>query len=143
MYVTLTKKSISVILGAVIISLILLGQFFTINAGGIDGSTNQKRVDYIKSLGYSVDDTAQNVKTVKIPQKFSDVYKRYNLLQQKAGFNLAEFKGETVDIYTYCFADNPEMQVHLIVCKGNVIGGDVASAQIDGKMTELKGKMNE
>ncbi len=143
MYVTLTKKSISVILGAVIISLILLGQIFTIKAGGIDGSTNQKRVNYIESLGYSVDETAQNVKAVKIPQEFSDVYKKYNALQQKSGFNLAEFKGKTVDVYTYCFDDDPKMQVHLIVYEGNVIGGDIASAQIDGKMTELKGKMNE
>lgn len=138
MYVTLTRKSVAVILGAVIISLILLGQIFSINAGGIDGSTNEKRLQYLNGLGISVNETATNLKTVKIPQEFSDVYKKYNSLQQKAGFDLANYKGKTVEIYTYLCQDQPQKEVHLMVYKGNVIGGDVSETMINGQMTALK-----
>lgn len=137
MYVTLTKKSIAVVLAAVVLALILIGQLLTVSSGSIDASTNEKRVQYLKSLGFSVDETAQSVKETVLPMEFGDVYKKYNNLQRKAGFDLSNYRGKTVMVYTYLLLQDGETAVHLMVCDGKVIGGDIASLKIDGEMKPL------
>lgn len=140
MYITLTKRTLALILAAVVISLILIGQLMSIKAYGIDASTNAKRVMYITGLGLDISETPTDVKTVLIPQDFSDVYKRYNDLQKKAGFDLTNYRGKSIEIYTYPLANDSETVVHLMVYKHNVIGGDIASLKIDGEMRSLKDK---
>ncbi len=127
-------------MAALIIGFILIGQFLTANAGGIDGSTNAKRVNYLQTLGFEVDETATEIKDITIPQEFSSVYEKYNLLQQKSGFNLENHKGKKAKVYTYSVNGDPEKAVHLIVCNDEIIGGDIASAKIDGNMTGLQRK---
>ena len=70
LYVTLSKKNLAVALAMLIITLLLLSQFLSVNAGGIDGSTNAKRVDYLKTLGVEVNETATEIKEITIPQNF-------------------------------------------------------------------------
>lgn len=142
LYFTFTKKSLGVILVSIIIVLILLGQFFTASAGGTDGSTNAKRIEYLSRLGLKVNETASDIKDVTVPQNFSSVYKNYNSLQKKAGFNLENYKGKSVKVYTYECLDNSETAVHIMVYDGKIIGGDIADTRIDGEMTPLK-KENE
>ena len=77
LFITLSKKSLCVILAGLIIAVILLGQFFTIEAGGIDGSTNAARVGYIEGLGVTVDDTAATSKEIVIPENFSGNRQRF------------------------------------------------------------------
>ena len=89
LFITLSKKSLCIILALLIISLIIIGRIFTIKAGGIDGSTNALRVEYLSGLGYRVDETAVSVKEIVIPEIFSDVYSEYNRLQQRTGFDLS------------------------------------------------------
>lgn len=140
MYFTLTKKTLAVVLAAVVIFLILIGQLLNINAYGIDASTNAKRIMYINTLGVEANETPTEVKTIKIPQEFNDVYKKYNILQQEAGFDLLNYKGKSAELFTYPLTDDSETVVHLIVYKGDLIGGDIASLKIDGEMRSLKGK---
>ena len=51
LFITLSKKSLCIIFAALIISLIIIGQLFTIKAGGTSGSTNALRVEYLSGLG--------------------------------------------------------------------------------------------
>lgn len=138
LYFILTKKNLAVILAALIIGFILLGQFFTAKAGGIDGSTNAKRINYLQGLGIYVDETATEIKDITIPWEFSAVYQKYNLLQQKNGFDLANYKGKKAKVYTYSI--DGEEDVHLIICNDEIIGGDISSPKIDGNMTGLQRK---
>jgi hypothetical protein len=51
---------------------------------------------------------------------------------------LQNYRGKTVTLYTYNI-DN-ESVVNLLIYKHKLIGGDISSLKIDGKMTALKGK---
>ena len=140
LFITLSKKSLCIILASLIIALILIGQLFTIKAGGIDGSTNALRVEYLSGLGYRVEETAVFAKEIVIPENFSDVYSEYNRLQQGAGFDLSRYKGEKACVYTYRLSDSEDTVINLIVSDNNIIGGDVSSVRIDGEMRAIERK---
>ncbi len=135
-FITLSRKSLAVILALIIIALILIGKFFSVGAVMFDGSTNAKRVEYINSLGYDVEESCISSKAVTIPESFGDVYKKYNALQEKAGFDLSLYKGKAVQIIAYS-VKNEQLTVTLIIYKGRVIGGDVSSPRFDGEMKPL------
>lgn len=136
-FITLKRRHLAVILAVLIIGLLIFGQFFSAKASGIDGSTNAKRVEYIKSIGIEPDDTDVSSKEIVIPQSFSEVYKEYNRLQKKAGFDLSRYKGENAAVYTYGISGD-DRQVHIIVCKDKIIGGDIADINVNGEMLPLK-----
>lgn len=140
MYLLLTKKRIAVILAVLLLGLILAGQFLSVKAGEIDLSTNEKRVQYIATLGITLQGDDYTKKQVTIPQSFSKVYNNYNALQREAGFDLQSYRGKSVIIYTYNL--DSQTVVNLITFKGKLIGGDIASLKIDGQMTALKEQRN-
>lgn len=135
LFITLTKKSIAAILFAAVIAVVVLSRICSVKAQSQDGSTNAKRVEYINSIGYSVDDTP-TVKEITVPQDFSPVYERYNRIQSEAGFDLSAHRGEKALVYGYKTADG-EKTVTLIVSDGEIIGGDICSVRIDGEMLPL------
>lgn len=135
LFITLTKRNLAVLLAAIIVALIVIGQFFSAGAVGIDGSTNQIRVNHLKGLGLTADESGITSKNIIIPEAFSDVYEQYNDLQKKAGFDLSRHKGEEATLYTYPLTDG--RQAHIIVQDGKIIGGDVASLKLDGEMKPL------
>ncbi len=135
LFVTFTKKSLAVILFVSVIVIVVLSRVCSVTAEEQDGSTNAKRVDYINSLGYSVDDTP-TVKEITVPRDFSPVYERYNRIQAEAGFDLSAHCGKKAVVYGYKTADGCKT-VTLIVSDGKVIGGDVSTAELDGEMLPL------
>ena len=140
LFITLSKRTLCVILAFLIISLIIISRIFTIKAGGIDGSTNALRVEYLSGLGYTVDETAVSVKEIVVPENFSDVYNEYNRLQQNAGFDLSRYRGNNACVYTYRLTDSGDTVINLIVSDNNIIGGDISSVRIDGEMRALERK---
>ena len=139
-FVTLSKKNLVIITALAVTSLLIAGGFYSAGAGKIDGSTNALRVEYIKSLGYEVNETAVSNKEITVPQEFGDVYSQYNEIQKQAGFDLSRHKGEKAYVYSYELTFDSETQVHLIVSDGTVIGGDIAEIRLDGEMKPLKEK---
>ena len=140
LYFTLTKKNLAVILAMGIIALIVMGQFLSVHSGGIDGSTNAKRVYFLQGLGLEINETATEIKDIVIPKNFSAVYEKYNNLQKQAGFDLEKYRGKSAKVYSYSLQDDNEQQIHLIICEDKIIGGDIAHLKIDGNMTGLKRK---
>lgn len=136
-FVTLKRRHLAVILAIIIIGLLIFGQLLSAKASGIDGSTNATRVEYIKSIGIAPDDTDVSSKEIVIPQNFSNVYKEYNRLQKKAGFDLSRYRGEKATVYTYGVSGS-DRELHLIVCKDKIIGGDIADINVNGEMLPLK-----
>ena len=103
-----------------------------------NGKTNEKRVEYISSVGISVASAPSEVKTVNIPLEFDDVYICYNSVQKKAGFDLLPFAGKQVTLYTYPLLKNDYVaDVHLIVFKGEIIGGDICGRALGSEMLPL------
>ncbi len=136
-YFLITKKTVVAVMAAVIIFLLILSRVFWVEGLKIDGSTNQKRVSYIKSLGFQVDDGNVTSKEIVIPQTFDEVYKEYNILQKKAGFDLSQFKNRTAALYTYPVSDGKK-EIHLIIYNNEIIGGDIADINVNGSMKPLK-----
>ncbi len=84
-------------------------------------------------------------KEIYIPEEFGEVYERYNELQKEQGFDLSPYRGRNARQYTFPVASikgeiAPDTEAHVIVCDGFIIGGDVAEAAINGKMTGIRGK---
>ena len=108
-FITLSKRSLSIILSIIIIGFILVSQVFSQKASEIDGSTNEIRVQYLKGLKLEVDDSDVTSKDITIPQIFSKVYENYNNLQKKSGFDLSKYKGKPATVYTYKLAGTKKL----------------------------------
>lgn len=105
-------------------------------AGGIAGETNNQRISYIQSFGWNTDITHCEVKEVRIPVNFDEVYEEYNKIQRKQGFDLRKYRAHTVKKYTYEISrsdDDPvELLANLLVENGVIIGADICSAEAGG-----------
>ena len=105
------------------------------------------RLEYIRELGYTAKDEPPVIKNIVIPSVFTDVYENYNLLQIESGFDLSPYKGEYAVTYTYKISDYPDdsggfsdnVQLTLILWNNHIVGGDIASTELDGFMTGLSG----
>lgn len=135
-FLIITKKTLAIIIAVLIIFLLIVSRVFAVSSVGIDGSTNHNRVMYLESLGLLVDDSNVSSKEIVIPETFDAIYKEYNSLQKKAGFNLIHYKNKTATLYTYCLGNKKE-QAHLIVYKNEIIGGDIADMNVNGGMRAL------
>ena len=126
----------------ILICVIFVSSSFTSStAYAIDGSTNYERINYLKSINCKVSEEFVSQKQIVIPDQFSSVYERYNNLQLQAGFDLEQYKGATATLYTYKVLAYKNLQnayANLIVCNGKIIGGDILTTDLSGKMLPLK-----
>lgn len=101
---------------------------------------NASRVAYIRNLGIDIEEELIEEKTFSIPEKFTNVFLKYNDLQLRSGFNLIKYSGKNAVIYKYKANNynNSKAFVNLIVLDGRVIGGDISSIELDGFMLPLK-----
>ncbi len=136
LYLIFTKRGLAVILALTVLALIFIGQFSTVSQGYIDGKTHQKRMEFFKCVNLSVDENALSVKESFIPNKLTGAAKEYNFIQQKCGFNLENFRGKAVTIYTYSLIENPYRRVSVLVCDGKIIAGDITDV-LSGKISPI------
>ncbi len=125
LYFIFTKKGLAVMLALTVIALILLGQFSTISRNFIDGSTHYKRMEFLNLLNVDVVENAVSVKNTRLPQKLSGGVAEYNRIQQKAGFDLSNYCGKSVTVYTYSTLKSDATIVNLLICNGKIIAGDI------------------
>ena len=101
-----------------------------------------QRQKFLTEMGWEVSDEYDECKVITIPEKFNDVYENYNKLQKNQGFDLGDYKGKKVEVYTYTVKNYPECEskviCNLMVYEGQLIGGDVCSTELDGFMQGLK-----
>lgn len=135
LYFVVTKKGLCVF---ILVLIMVLGVLIKTRSAVIpykDGSTHAKRVEYLKDLRLEVDENDFSSKETVIPADFDELYKKYNAIQRKAGFDLNFYKGKGVALYTY--KTETHKQVSLLVCEGKIIGGDVSEISYGGEMTPL------
>lgn len=138
-FFVLSRRFLIVVFLTLTLFILVFCQFTGSAINETNGDTHKKRIDYINSLGYQVDENSATNKDIVIPLNFSRVYYNYNLLQQKAGFDLSYFKGKTVKKYSYKVLNykKENYYLNLLVLDGVIIGGDVSSANISGEMLPL------
>lgn len=99
--------------------------------------------DFLKQFDIEVDKSSQQKVSITIPSEFNDVYQKYNNLQQSQGLDLAGYKGENAERYTYNVTNYPndiDIKVNIIICDNRVIAGDLCTVTLDGVMTTLDDK---
>ena len=107
----------------------------------IPGKTNEQRVEYLRSLGWEVSEVPLREQVIRLPREFPDILKKYNELQIQQGFDMIQYAGKEVTMYTYAVQkgeDSTQRQAVLYVYKNKVIGGDVHSPAFDGEMEPLR-----
>ena len=89
------------------------------------------------NMGYSPSASPIEVTELQIPREWGAVYENYNALQRRGGFDLAPYKGRRCVRYTY---EIPDLfaRGNILVCEGEIIGGDVCSITLDGIMLPLE-----
>ena len=105
-------------------------------------SKEKNRVAYLAQYGWEVETPALSEEQVVIPRTFSPVFERYNELQKQQGFDLSEYCGMEVTMYTYKVTNSAfrgdEVLAVLYVKDGSVVGGDIHSTALDGFMRGIR-----
>jgi len=94
--------------------------------------TNEDRIAYLESFGWTVTPEPLAVEELAIPEVFDESLTDYLALQDSQGFDLSQFAGKNVKRYTYGITNYPtgeeNIMVSILVYKNHVIGGEVFSA---------------
>ncbi len=125
MFVSFRLSHIKAALGVFLLGAILFLVTVAFGALGmserITFSSDEERAMFLSSMGYSAEDETL-VPTI-IPTVWNDVYEEYNLLQLEQGFDLDDYRGETVQRYI-CPVGNCR-EVTLVVFEERLIAADV------------------
>lgn len=105
-------------------------------------SGNDARVQFLKNYGWEVAQSPVESGQVRIPEKSTAVYDRYNALQKTQGFDLSQYAGKIVMRYVYKINNFPgatePVYATLLVYKNEVIGGDVTDTCPGGQVRTFK-----
>ena len=138
----------ALIIGAVLLILAGLWGIVRLNSRSDnrpDGSTAEKRIEYIRSYGWDVGIAPTAIKEIRIPANFDEAYEQYNALQREQGFDLRKYRAcyaykYTYDILNYGEPSPVPICVNLIVYEGRIIGADISSSEANGLVTVLAKK---
>ena len=104
--------------------------------------SNEDRVAYLESLGWLTAAQPSAEEALTLPTKFDEAYQAYLTLQRSQGFDLEKYAGETIKRYTYQVKNYPGLQENiwacLLVCKHQIIGGEIFCNQGDGFTQSLE-----
>ena len=137
------KKKIAVIAVAVaglILAIVLLlrGGKGATETAAPTVSSNDSRVAFLKEKGWDVTETPTQSGQVRIPDKESEVFDRYNALQKSQGYDLSQYAGKTVMRYVYQVNNYPgatdPVYATLLVYKDQIIGGDITNTAVKGQI---------
>lgn len=130
---------------AVILSLVLLlggGKQETAATAAPTASTNDSRVKFLKDFGWDVVSSPKESSQVRIPEEKSDVFDRYNALQQDQGYDLTAYAGKKVMRYVYIVNNYPgatdPVYATVLVFKNRIIGGDITDTSPKGQIRGFK-----
>ena len=139
-------KKILLILGAIAALILVAIRIF---GGGGDVataapavSTNEGRVEFLKSFGWEVAASPVESSQVRIPRETTEVFDRYNKLQQSQGYDLSQYAGKNVMRFVYKITNYPgatePVYATLLVYKNQVIGGDITDTAAKGQIRGFK-----
>lgn len=104
-------------------------------------------VKFLENYGYEVSERPIESEKVRIPSPLDEVYKGYNEIQKKAGFDLSKYEGRSGVRYTYEVKNYPGgvegVRANVLVIGGEIVGGDICTLRLDGFMHEFGGNREE
>lgn len=107
--------------------------------GLVRGDTAATREDYLSSIGLEFKKNSSVVE-VTVPKEFDKNFTSYNEMLKAAGFDLSEFKGQTLSKCTYIVTNRGDLGKNinavLLVKDGYIVAGHLVSAD-DGRLYPL------
>ena len=95
----------------------------------IPAATEEQRLAYLTSLGWTVDSTPVETLDLQLPQQLDGDWAAYARLQEEQGLPFLPCAGKQVRRYTYRVSNYPgrekDVQANLYVCDDQVVGGDI------------------
>ena len=129
---------LGIVAGLIAGALWLLGGDDEVTTAAPSVATNEGRVEFLKSFGWEVAASPAESSQVKIPKKNSEIFERYNNLQKSQGYDLTQFAGKNVMRFVYKITNYPgatePVYATILVCKNQVIGGDITDTAAKGKI---------
>ena len=89
----------------------------------IKTETLDERIEYINSLGLSVNKTSETVSEIYVPESFNEAFVAFNNDLKEKGFGLDKLKGETIKRYLYTTDNND--RISLFVYNNILVGYDI------------------
>jgi len=109
-----------------------------------DIETNEDRINFLKQFGWEVESEPAEEEDVTIPSEFDKVFVNYNQIQKQQGLDLSKYRRKNVTRFTYIVTNYPNydgtVYANILVYRGNVIGGDICSADVSGFVYGFSGK---
>ncbi len=103
-------------------------------SASINASTDEQRRDYLLSHGWETAEEYEE-KELTVPERWNEVYIQYNEIQINQGFDLSDYKGKTVTLYTYTVTNydgaSEGINADMLVCDGVLIGGDICNTSAE------------
>ena len=140
------KKKLALAAAGIVV--LIVGLVLLFGGGKNDASTaptvstavsvvgNDDRVHFLNGFGWDVTTSPTESSQVRIPEKASEVFDRYNELQKSQGYDLTRYAGQTVMRYVYKVNNYPgatePVYATLLISKNQVIGGDVTDTAAKG-----------
>jgi hypothetical protein len=149
----LTKKKLVgaiAAVGAILIAIIILlaagnSRAAAVETGAVKNiKTNDDRVGYLTSLGWTVDADPVDTQDVLIPAQWDAMMEQYESLQKEQGMSLEKYKNKHVTRYVYRILNHPSGEKDVFACllihKNRIVAGDVQSNALNGFMHKLDGR---
>ena len=139
-------KKILIVLGAIAALLIgviaLSGSTETEATSATTATDNDSRVSFLKSFGWEVTTSPVESGQVRIPTETTEVYDRYNQLQQAQGYDLTQYAGKRALRYVYKITNYPgatdPVFAPVLVYKNQIIGGDITNTASGGRIQSFQ-----
>lgn len=133
----LIAAGLVLVVTVVLILLLALSGKEALGQESCSGATNEERLAFLATFGWSVNAEPTESQKVKIPDTTdNEVFNRYNELQISQGFDLTEYAGKEAMRYVYEILNYPDatdpVYASILVCDGIVIGGDITDTAADG-----------
>ena len=130
-------------IAAIIIALIMsLGGSDAQTTSAATASNNDARVKFLNSFGWEVASAPVESSQVRIPEKTTEVFDRYNQLQKSQGYDLSKLAGKNAMRYVYKVNNFPgatePVYATVLIHKNEIVGGDITDTSAKGKVQSFK-----
>ena len=139
------KKVLTIIgiaAAVIIAAIVLFGGNDSTATSAPNMSANDARVQFLKDFGWDVTPSPTESSQVRIPGNDTEVYRRYNALQQSQGYDLTPYAGKTAMRYVYRINNYPgatqPVYATVLVYKNQIIGGDITDTAANGQIHGFK-----
>ena len=137
------KKALTILLTIAALLLIAIAlRLFLPASPGYDLSTTEGRVAFLLEMGWEVDASTEEFRSVTVPDKLEGIMLQYNKMQIAQGYDLSTHLGERCQQYTYALTNYTDSEstvlVTLYIQGKTIIAGDIHTTSANGFMHGLR-----